>query len=338
MPTPRPFNAPTSFVPRFNPGGLFARSQEQAMRDAQAGAARIKSNQPTPPASSGINPLSALGSLFNPLSPQGAILGLTQLEGSSPGPIDSPARRAAIAARVNPAQYGARSGMFGKYGAEDVPFKVPAMSAPAPSLASSARVFNAAAAAPGERAYLEEKSRIAQLTAQDPELQRYEAARKLAAAKGATPEQEKAAEDIGMQIWAKKYGGLAEKVKPGQAGYDVIQKTLYPQGAPLPPLSEASQAMLNEIAPANAQGVRENIVPMPGQGPVFGTESEAMYQAVTGGGKFLTPMPSPQAKTVQAAQATAPEAAQDLSDAYKSAVLGTDEFAQRLRAMQQYLQ
>lgn len=332
MPTPRPFNAPTSFVPRFNPGGLFARSQEQAMRDAQAGAARIKANQPTPPASSGINPLSALGSFFNPLSPQGAILGLTQLEGSSPAPVDSPARREAMA------RYAAKSGMFGKYGAENVPFKVPVMSTPAASPAPAAKSFNAAAVAPRERAYLEEKSRIAQLTAQDPELQRYEAARKLAAAKGATPEQEKAAEDIGMQIWAKKYGGLAEKVKPGQAGYDVIQKTLYPQGAPLPPLSEASQAMLNEIAPANAQGVRENIVPMPGQGPVFGTESEAMYQAVTGGGKFLTPMPSPQAKTVQAAQATAPEAAQDLSDAYKSAVLGTDEFAQRLRAMQQYLQ
>lgn len=332
MPTPRPFNAPTFFTPRFNPGGVFARSQAQTVKDAQAGAARIKANQGTSAPSPGINPLSALGSFFNPLSPQGAILGLTQLGGSSPAPVDSPARREAMA------RYAAKSGMFGKYGAEDVPFKVPAMSTPAASLVPATRSFNTAAVAPGERAYLEEKSRIAQLTAQDPELQRYEAARKLAAAKGATPEQEKAAEDIGMQIWAKKYGGLAEKVKPGQAGYDIIQKTLYPQGSPLPPLSEASQAMLDEIAPANAQGVRENIVPMFGQGPVFGTESEAMYQAVTGGGKFLTPMPSPQAKTVQAAQATAPEAAQDLSDAYKSAILGTDEFAQRLRAMQQYLQ
>jgi len=32
------------------------------------------------------------------------------------------------------------------------------------------------------------------------------------------------AEDIGMQIWAQKYGKtLAPNVKPGQAGYDVIQ-------------------------------------------------------------------------------------------------------------------
>jgi hypothetical protein len=57
-----------------------------------------------------------------------------------------------------------------------------------------------------ERAYQTEKSRVAQLTAQDPELQRYEAARKTAVAPGATPEQVQSAEDIGMQIWQQKYG------------------------------------------------------------------------------------------------------------------------------------
>lgn len=75
-----------------------------------------------------------------------------------------------------------------------------------------------------ERAYQTEKSRVAQLTAQDPELQRYENARKAAVAPGATPEQVQSAEDIGMQIWAKKYGKLAEKVKPGQSGYEAIQR------------------------------------------------------------------------------------------------------------------
>jgi hypothetical protein len=60
---------------------------------------------------------------------------------------------------------------------------------------------------PAERAYQAEKARVSQLTAQDPELQRYEAARKLAAGKEATPEQVQAAEDIGMQIWRDKYGG-----------------------------------------------------------------------------------------------------------------------------------
>ena len=78
-----------------------------------------------------------------------------------------------------------------------------------------------------ERAYQSEASRVAQLTAQDPELKRYEQARQLAVAPGATPQQVQSAEDIGMQIWAQKYGKtLAPKVKPGQSGYDAIQGVL----------------------------------------------------------------------------------------------------------------
>ena len=77
-----------------------------------------------------------------------------------------------------------------------------------------------------DRAYQQEFSRVAQLTAQDPELQRYEAARKLAVAPGATPEQVQSAEDIGMQMWAKANPKLAAKVKPGQSGYEAIQGTL----------------------------------------------------------------------------------------------------------------
>ena len=77
-----------------------------------------------------------------------------------------------------------------------------------------------------DRAYQQEFSRVAQLTAQDPELQRYEAARKLAVAPGATPEQVQSAEDIGMQMWAKANPTLAAKVKAGQSGYEAIQGTL----------------------------------------------------------------------------------------------------------------
>jgi hypothetical protein len=77
-----------------------------------------------------------------------------------------------------------------------------------------------------ERAYQAEKSRVAQLTAQDPELQRYEAARLKAVAPGATPEQVQSAEDIGMQMWAKANPTLAAKVKAGQSGYEAIQGTL----------------------------------------------------------------------------------------------------------------
>jgi len=82
-----------------------------------------------------------------------------------------------------------------------------------------------------ERAYQAEKSRVAQITAQDPELQRYEAARKIAAAPGATPEQVQSAEDIGMQMWAKANPQLAAKVRPGQFGYDAIQGSLAGQAA-----------------------------------------------------------------------------------------------------------
>jgi hypothetical protein len=59
---------------------------------------------------------------------------------------------------------------------------------------------------PEERAQAAETSRIAQLTAQDPELQRYETARLKAVALGATPETVQATEDVGMQIWRQKYG------------------------------------------------------------------------------------------------------------------------------------
>lgn len=185
-----------------------------------------------------------------------------------------------------------------------------------------------------ERAYRQEVSSIAQQAAQNPELQRYE---KESAAAAASKDQGRmdAMRDLGMQIWAQKYGkpgDLASRVKPGQSGYDVIQRTLFPQGSPLPPLSKASQAMLDEIAPANAQGVRENITPMPGQLPAFGGASEAMYQAVTDGGRLVTPMLSPRATTAQET------AAQSLVDAYKSSLVGDDEFTQRLKAMQQYMQ
>ena len=52
------------------------------------------------------------------------------------------------------------------------------------------------------RAYQQELSRTAQLTAQDPELQRYEAAR----AAANTPENNSSVRDTGMEMWQKKYG------------------------------------------------------------------------------------------------------------------------------------
>jgi hypothetical protein len=82
----------------------------------------------------------------------------------------------------------------------------------------------AASSNPAERAYQAEKARVAQLTAQDPDLQRYEAAR--AAAK--SQEEMNAVRDEGMRIWAQKHGGLAAKVKPGATGYEAIQAATGP--------------------------------------------------------------------------------------------------------------
>jgi hypothetical protein len=109
-----------------------------------------------------------------------------------------------------PAQQAQQTGMYGRYARPSAQSSTPGVSA-GPSSSPAA-----------ERAYQQEVSRVAQLTAQDPELQRYERAR--AGAK--TQEDMNAARDIGMQIWAQRHGGLAANVKPGQSGYDAIQGTI----------------------------------------------------------------------------------------------------------------
>ena len=122
-----------------------------------------------------------------------------------------------------------------------------------------------------------------------------------------------------MAIWAAKHGGpdgLASKVKPGQSGYEAIQRTLYPGGAPAPALPAESEAMLNAIAPTNEFGVRPNVTPMPGQLPSFGSNTEAMFNAITGGGSLVTPMPQ------QFVATTPQDQAQGLAETYKKALLG----------------
>jgi len=89
---------------------------------------------------------------------------------------------------------------------------------------------------PQERAQAAETSRIAQLTAQDPELQRYERARQMAVAPGATPEQVQSAEDIGMQIWRAKYGKTPMAQPGGAVGIDnpLMQSTFGYQSGSAP--------------------------------------------------------------------------------------------------------
>lgn len=86
--------------------------------------------------------------------------------------------------------------------------------------------------APAERAFQAEKSRVAQLTAQDPELQRYEKAR--TAAK--TQEEMNAARDIGMQIWQQKYGNTPMGQPGGAVGRDnpLMQRTFGYQSGSAP--------------------------------------------------------------------------------------------------------
>jgi hypothetical protein len=91
-----------------------------------------------------------------------------------------------------------------------------ATAAPTPS---STGTF-ASLASPSDRAYAQEVSRTAQLTAQNPEMQRYEAARQADLKSGDFSK----SEDIGMEMWARANPTLAAKVKPGQAGYDTIQR------------------------------------------------------------------------------------------------------------------
>lgn len=138
-----------------------------------------------------------------------------------------------------------------------------------------------------ERAFQAEKARVAQLTAQDPELQRYERAAAMARKPGASAQDVQAAEDIGMAMWAKANPKLAAKVKPGQSGYEVIQNELnagqmgpvtnFPfdttrplSPTPIPP--EQRAVTYEGVRPVSLEGV----TPIVGGG--FPTEQAAMFE------------------------------------------------------------
>lgn len=165
---------------------------------------------------------------------------------------------------------------------------------------------------PEERAYNEERSRIAQLTAQNPEFQNIGQLRN-------------DLRDQGMAIWAAKYGpgsknDLASKVKPGQSGYDIIQQTINPATAPMPPLSASSQAMLEAIAPVDATGARPNITPMPGQTLLYG--AQAPQQVV------MTPPPGVNApQGLPGVQSIAP------ADAYTQGLEVNPEMRKKFQAL-----
>ena len=97
-----------------------------------------------------------------------------------------------------------------------------------------------------ERAYQSEVSRVAQLTAQDPELQRYEKARESAK----TQADMDAARDIGMQIWQEKYGGT----KMGQPGGAVGARN---------PLMDSRFGYQTGMSPQQLQSMQATAAPVP---------------------------------------------------------------------------
>ena len=100
---------------------------------------------------------------------------------------------------------------------------------------------------PQERAYQQELSRTAQMTAQDPELLRYEKAREAAK----TQEEMNAVRDIGMEMWAKANPKLAAKVQPGQSGFD----TIYKQTGQVP--SPTFNPLMERTFPSMSRGAGE---------------------------------------------------------------------------------
>lgn len=140
----------------------------------------------------------------------------------------------------------------------------------------AAENFRTGAGFPGqspaaERAYQQQLSSTAQQVAQDPQLDAWSKQRALDVAS----KDYSKSEDMGMRIWAQKYGpgsknDLASKVKPGQAGYDVIQQVLHgtsQQPAAQPNYTNAFSAMPDLRAYSNS--MPNAIVRAPGDMPTF---------------------------------------------------------------------
>jgi hypothetical protein len=140
----------------------------------------------------------------------------------------------------------------------------------------------------GEREYEAEKSRVAQLTEQDPLFKKYQIAelsKQYNAAKG--DEREK----IGMQIWAQTNPDLARKLKPGATGYSDVS-TAFQNLSPLKGVMPQYSAQTSFTAPA----VDASTMPG-GIGQAFttplnipGLDTSALQSSVASGA-FTQPLP-----------------------------------------------
>lgn len=108
---------------------------------------------------------------------------------------------------------------------------------------------------PADRAYQQEKARVAQMSEQDPMFKKYKVAELTAAYNAAKSPEEK--ERLGLQIWATTNPTLAAKLKPGQTGYQEVSSLFGTQtmGTNQPGVTQADMTKFAETvgAPAMAQ-------------------------------------------------------------------------------------
>lgn len=279
MPTPRPFGAPTTFTPRFTPQGLLQRAQAEVnsqvarMRNlAGRGFGPFPSDGPIGPRPRPTAPvgLPAAGNLLNQIGRGATGIGALMYGTEVLKPF---LRSAGILPRTSSGvgSIPPRDRTGESYRDAELRLSAAARAAGGPSAGGGIGGGNAASYVPSptsggasgspaaERAYQSEASRVAQMTAQNPDLQRYEAAR--GAAK--TQEEMNAVRDEGMRIWAAKHGGLAAKVKPGSTGYEAIQGVVG-SSAPSALSSEQVQGLMSfdpNIVLNTTQGVQKQFRP-----------------------------------------------------------------------------
>ena len=96
-----------------------------------------------------------------------------------------------------------------------------------------------------ERAYQQERSSVAQQTAQDPLVKKYQVAELTKAYNAASPEDK---ERIGLQIWATTNPTLAKQVRPGQVGYQTSAAMSGSQvfGKDIPGVTQATYQQASE--------------------------------------------------------------------------------------------
>jgi hypothetical protein len=135
--------------------------------------------------------------------------------------------------------------------------------------------------APEQRAESQERSRIAQMTEQDPLFKKYQVADLTKAYNTATTPEEK--ERIGLQIWATTNPSLASRLRPGQTGYQTSAAMSGSQvfGKDIPGITQTFYQQASEQAgvpfPGAAQGASMN---------AFGLGADAQQLGVSAPGQI----------------------------------------------------